>query len=302
MNALQSTVTELQSKLADQAKALEQAQTQVEARIPDLAPLEQRLTQLDDSSSAANAAMAGISGDVKSISDGLADLDSRLTALEKRPVEDNVSREAIAAYEREMSSLTDRVGGIRAEVEALLEDAKSYEASARDQRDAAESSALEAEKLSAVALLRATAASGAPFASEGAAVSALGIAVPAAVTEAAEAGVASLASLTDAFPDAARAALVAAREETKGTGGLSGYLQRQFGARSVAPRDGDDPDAVLSRAEAAVQSGDVAGAVDLIGTLPEAAQTVLGTWVSEANTRLAVLAAIDGLAPTQNSN
>jgi len=107
--------------------------------------------------------------------------------------------------------------------------------------------------------------------------------------------------LRDTFPPAARAALADLRQETRGTG-LLAFLERQTGARSVTPRAGDDPDAVLSRAEAAVTSGDLATALDLVAALPEAAQAALADWVAQASSRHQAIAAADALAQSLNSN
>ena len=52
-------------------------------------------------------------------------------------------------------------------------------------------------------------------------------------------------------------------------GGLGAFLQNQLGGRSVVPREGDDPDAVLSRVGAAVEAGDLSTALTEIESLPE---------------------------------
>ena len=66
--------------------------------------------------------------------------------------------------------------------------------------------------------------------------------------------------------------------------------------RSVAPREGDDPDAVLSRAEAAIKSGDLETTLTELDTLPEDAQAVIADWRAEADARVAARAAADALA------
>ena len=70
-------------------------------------------------------------------------------------------------------------------------------------------------------------------------------------------GVATLASLQASFPDYARAALATARREGasgEAEGGFTAFLRNQLDVRSVAPKDGDSADAVLSRAEAAFKA------------------------------------------------
>ena len=70
----------------------------------------------------------------------------------------------------------------------------------------------------------------------------------------------------------------------------------------MAPREGDDPDAILSRAEAALIAGDVPTALKELDALPEAAQSALVDWVSKARTRQAAIEAADALAQSLNTN
>ena len=144
--------------------------------------------------------------------------------------------------------------------------------------------------------------SGAPYASILADLASAGVAIPEALNASAGEGVATLASLADAFPASARAALSLARDEQGSGGGIGGFLQRQLGARSVAPREGSDPDAILSRAEAAVAGGDLSEALKEIATLPEAAGAAMQGWVDRATIRLAALQAADQLAQSLNTN
>jgi hypothetical protein len=75
-----------------------------------------------------------------------------------------------------------------------------------------------------------------------------------------------------------------------------------MGARSLAPKEGDDPDAVLSRVEAAVREGDLATAIETLSLLPESGQAVLADWKSQAQSRLEVTQAADALAASLNKN
>ncbi len=105
-------------------------------------------------------------------------------------------------------------------------------------------------------------------------------------------GVSTEAALVDAFPPLAREALRGARG-AEATGGVGGLFRSAFGARSLAPREGDDADAVLSRAEADARSGDLAGALEEIEALPAAAREVLADWEARARARLDALAAAE---------
>ena len=76
------------------------------------------------------------------------------------------------------------------------------------------------------------------------------------------------------------------------------FLRSQAGMRSLAPREGDDPDAILSRAEAAVRAGELQTAIDEIGKLPETGQTAMADWVADAKARLDVTQAAASLSET----
>jgi hypothetical protein len=70
----------------------------------------------------------------------------------------------------------------------------------------------------------------------------------------------------------------------------------------VAPREGSDPDAVLSRAQAAVRAGDLGAALTEMESLPEAARTAMQDWLDAASARKAAQDAADELADSLNSN
>jgi hypothetical protein len=136
---------------------------------------------------------------------------------------------------------------------------------------------------------------GGPFAAELSNLTAAGIDVPAALTERAAAGVPTLAALREAYPQAARAALAAAR--AGGTeGGFGSVLTSLLGARSLEPREGDDPDAILSRSEAALRDGRMNDALAEVERLPEAARMEMTGWREMATERATALAAVEALA------
>jgi hypothetical protein len=113
-------------------------------------------------------------------------------------------------------------------------------------------------------------------------------------------GVPSLAALVDAFPPAARDALDASIRATMGEGALdrvSAFLRVQTGARSLEPRAGDDPDAVLSRAEAALRAGDLETTLAELTALPEAGQAAMADWIQAARTRFEAVEAARALTP-----
>jgi hypothetical protein len=76
------------------------------------------------------------------------------------------------------------------------------------------------------------------------------------------------------------------------------FLRHQLDVRSVEPREGDDPDAILSRAEAALRDSRLTDALAEIATLPEAAQAPMGAWIAAAEGRVAALSALQALVET----
>lgn len=128
-----------------------------------------------------------------------------------------------------------------------------------------------------------------------------GIEAPEALTR----EVPSLDRLQADFPEAARAALRTSLRQDSAAGNgnlLTNFLRAQTGARSVEPREGTDPDAVLSRADAAVQAGRIGDAVTEIEALPEAARTApaMAGWLAGATAYRDAQAALSDLSAPAN--
>ena len=105
-----------------------------------------------------------------------------------------------------------------------------------------------------------------------------------------------MAALREAFPEAARTGLaVARREGLVEDSGVLGFLSGQLAVRSTAPREGSDPDAVLSRAEAALAQGRLSEALVEIDMLPEPVQAAMAEWIGPARARAEAEAALSGL-------
>jgi len=203
-----------------------------------------------------------------------------------------------SAFEAELAALTTSVETQRDEIQRLLDNALSVE-------EATEQAARAATAQSAVARIVAALTTGQPFQTEITDLQAGGVQdIPAALTDAAETGVATSANLQDRFPDVSRAALAAARAEAPaGTaGGIGSFLKNQLGARSVTPREGNDPDAILSRAEAAVRDGRLSDAITEIEALPEGAKAPMGDWLADAQARQAAQDAVQTLTQRLTAN
>lgn len=230
--------------------------------------------------------------DLDSLGVTIGGFDARIGELEKRPLTGAVSPAAIAAYEREVKSLQESVAAQRAEAETMEGNARL--------------SAQQALGRSALTRVVSALDSGVPFrAALVDLTSAFGIAAPTALELLADDGVPTLSQLEDAYPLAAREALAVARKANRDADGgsrLGTFLKNQLGARSVAPREGADPDAILSRSEAALREGRLNDALIELKTLPEIAAAEMADWAALAQTRADALQAAETLAQSLNSN
>lgn len=302
-NGTAEAMAALQDADAKQAEALAALRAEIAAfDQPDLAPLNAQLSTLQAEIASSKAEADSQRAHLRDLEARLVSLDTRVEELEKRPMTEGASDEAIAAYDRELAALRDAIAAQRADVEKMIDEARATEAAARILEENAATAARHARNQAIVARLHSAVNSGAPYGATLAELVSAGVAVPDALNVSANTGVATLAALNDAFPSAARAALAAVRAQGDKGGGITGFLQRQLGARSVEPREGDDPDAILSRAEAAVTGGDLAKAIEEIAALPDEARAAMQGWVDKAATRLTALQAADELAQSLNTN
>lgn len=226
----------------------------------------------------------------------LDDLDQRIAALETLPQDGDAGTAALAArlakLEQQLSAQPPAAD--QAEVDAALARLAEAEAEASRRADEATAAAEAAAHKARLDQLRETVASGVPFEAE---LAALNDPDLAASLSPHAAGIATLAALQADFPEAARQSLQLARADAPDTGWgarLTDFLAAQTGARSLTPREGDDPDAVLSRAEFALAEGRLADALAEVKTLPEPIRAPLADWIARAEARLAVLAALEG--------
>lgn len=255
----------MRTEIQRQAQEITSLRDKVAAlTMPNLAPVEERLT-----------AVEGGQGRMDDLQAQIEELRTRAPAASAE-----IPPDLQAAIEQTQRDLADA----RTEAERLREDAESAGRA----------------NIVAAALSRIAGAmdGGMPF---GAAVSDLqgaGVEVPSALADTAASGVPSLASLEDAFPDAARAAIEASLQADGGAGWADragAFLRAQTGARSLAPREGNSPDAILSRAEAALRAGDLPATLREIGTLPLEGQSALSDWRGRAEQRIAAQDALGQL-------
>jgi hypothetical protein len=261
----------------------------VAAQSSTIAGLEQRLADLPET-------------DLSGIETALADLTVRLDEIEARPI-------GVAAPSGDVSAVSADMEALRAQIAEMTDAAQTELAQARAAAASIEENAASAARNSAAraALSRVQTAleSGAPIgAALGDLEEATGDTAPDALIVAQD-GVPTLASLQEQFPEAARAALATARTEGvagEETSGFGAFLRTQFDVRSTAPREGNDADAILSRAEAAVRTGRLFDALAEVSALPEVARAAMSDWLALAETRASAVAAANILSSTLSDN
>ncbi|MBL4768489.1 MAG: hypothetical protein JKY94_12405 [Rhodobacteraceae bacterium] len=296
-------VAALKQALADQSKQVAALVDQVSGiQIPDLSGVETKLTALSAQISPLSTSVKSLETQLATLNMSLTKLADRVTAIEKRPISEGVSKSAIDAYENELKRLQASMVTQRAEVEAMIEAAKAVKTDAEQTHADAASVLQVAANKALLADLRANLETGSPYSTVLGELKTNGATIPNGLAAAASTGVITLPTLQSKFPDAARAALAVARDANKNTEtGIAAFFRRQLGARSVSPRDGDDADAVLSRAEAALTDGQVSNALDELSKLPENVQSTMADWIEPAKTRLAAITASDALGRELNT-
>ena len=266
------------------------------------------ITELRDQIAAVPAPdLSGVEAAQAATADAMVAADERITALETR-LNDLSNRAgdsgsvSTAAYEAELDALRSEMESFRGTAIAELESAREQAAEIENNAEAA---ARAATGRASLARIQSGMETGAPL---GEALDDLAAAlqadVPAALTAVRD-GTPTLAALQSDFPALARAALATARAEGvsgEAEGGFASFLRNQFDVRSVAPKDGDGTDAILSRAEATLRHGRLTDALAEVGALPEVARAELSDWIALAEARADALAAAATLSTSLNDN
>lgn len=278
----------LNQRLDAQQRVLDDLNAAMEVG-PDISGVEATASEAQAAASAASERIAALEGQ-------LGEQAAKITELEKRPISEGVSEAAIQAYEDELARLQQAMQDQRAEVEALITEAQQKEAAAAEDAQQSSIRAGISQVLSAID-------NGAPYANVLQGLGANGVEIPAALSGPAQSGVTTLGALIDSYPDAARDALADVRMATgEGTSSIGDFLKTQLGARSLTARDGDDADAVLSRAEAALRDGRLQDALAEIDTLPDPAKAAMADWTARATERAEALAAAEALLADQTQS
>jgi hypothetical protein len=285
-----AALADLEQRLNEGLAQLRVDQAALAAVQSDLAALAERITSLE-------TAGAPETADLSAIDTAIDDLARRLAVIEALPAGNGEA--SVAALAARLAELEGQLANLQAVDQAALEAAlaRLSAAEAEAARRAAEAAAAAATAARALALdqLRAAVAAGGGFEAELAALNDPDLTTR---LQAYTAGVATLASLQADFPDAARQVLQLARKSAGSDGWgerIVDFLAAQTGARSLTPRDGLDPDAILSRAEFALAEGRLADALSELGALSDPLRAPLADWIARAEARLAVQTALEGL-------
>lgn len=289
-----SGLTALQNDLSAQAEQIESLKRDLalarEAQTgTDQAGL---ATALEEAKSAAAAAQKAASA-----------LEGRVAALESAPPaaasggtdwqpQIDALKAQLAAMDTAQSATEEQIAAAAAEAQARI---AAAEQAAAELRASSEAAARQALAQAALARLHAAFEAGTALAPALADAETAGLAVP----DALKAPVPTLAQLQSGFPEAARKALALARKHDAGESlgdRLGSFLLAQTGARPLTPQEGSAPDAVLSRAQVAVDEGRLADALSEIAALPEPARAELQAWQALVEQRLAVAQALQKLA------
>ena len=271
---LESEVAALKSQLAAQSEGDlardDQVYDDLAERLANLEAAQNETAALAARLSALQAAINALPKPDPNLAAELADIRARLAQTDPAPA----IKAAIAA---EIGLVQDSAAAMVAEVQ---------------------NAAAQAVALAAQTSLRSALDTGAPYAA-----AALTLPLPPLLAQHAETGIPSLGALKDSFPDAARAGLEAALRADMGqTWGerVGNFLRSQTGARALTPREGSDPDAILSRVEAALRSANLQTALTEAAALPDAAKDAMAPWIAAAQLRADALVAFASL-PAANS-
>ena len=280
-----SALDELSATVSDQA-------AEADAMRSEIATLKEEIANAGDGGQ--EAALQ----EVEALITRLTDMDQRLTDLENRPVpQAGVGGLAVAAYEEQLAGMRAMFEEELARIRATQADA---EAAGQTAAERAEAAAMRA----GLAQIQASVDSGAPYVDALGRLNNVGIDVPAGLADSAETGVPTLAGLQRDYPAAARAALnasIKAQSEAGQIDPLTGFLKMQLGTRSLEPREGDDPDAILSRAEAALRDGNLSRSLSELEALSEAGAEAMAGWVAKAQARNDAVTALAALSDQLNN-
>jgi hypothetical protein len=291
------------ASLSPQLAALEQAVSELRKQPPGADPaqieeLAKRLAALEESARSAPVGTIGAAADPRlaALPQQVADLTSRLTALEAREAPDLAPLQAsIAKLDQQLSELSSRSGSAQSATETRLAELQAGLDSAARQSSAVETlgPAVAADALAAAL------DAGAPYSAELQALQGLGVdaAKLAALEPHAAQGLPNRAALRANFEKAIDGAdLRPPIPEQAGTfGRLLGSARGLVEVRPAQPAEGTSPGAVIARLRAALERGDLGTGLKEREALPPELQQRTAAWAEAATARLAADALVADL-------
>ncbi|WP_421995833.1 COG4223 family protein [Reyranella sp.] len=211
----------------------------------------------------------------------------------------------IAVLNREIAALRDSLQSLDRAVASQREQARTVADKATQSAGASEkaiASARGSAVIGIAARLDAAAEAGQPFAKDLALLGPLVqgddklAAVAAKLQPFADKGVPSQVTLEESFPAVAKAALADDLADDSLGERVLGKLRNLVSLRRVGDVPGDSTEAKLARAETALHTGDVARAVEIVKSLPDATRKATAAWLARAEAYLAAKAALQELA------
>ena len=302
--ALAGRLDEIAATLPERDAALGERLDALEARIDGLSIAEveggvepEAVASLRSDLQSAVTRLDALSARVESMPEGVgAELDALREETTARA--DALSADLNALQEGMAADAQAREDALRADLAALQEEITAREAAIEAERARLEEEARQAAsdqaRGAAIASLRAALDTGEGFEAAAATLAEQGVELPPVLSENAAEGIPTLAALQQEFPPLARSAIASAPAAEDA--GAAGFLRRQLGVRSLEAREGDDADAVLSRAEAALREGDLDTALAEMEALDEGTRAALDDWSARARLRAEARAAADTLA------
>ncbi|SFH06859.1 inner membrane protein [Palleronia marisminoris] len=284
---VEETLTSVNEQVEMLSSRLEQIETAASGEPVDLSPVSDRLT--------------GLEGQIGS----LQEIETQIIDLQEQTDQQAAQLEEVAGSDR-LDQLAQRVEELSATVQSQSQTIEEQQQAIQNARQSAVSEANRIAAQGALSGLRAALDTGSPYAEDlGALREATDASVPDPLAAQAEDGVPTLNDLRESFPDPAREALTASIGATAGDGltdRFGAFLRAQTGARSLNEQAGDGADAILSRAEARLNEGNLQAALDEIATLPEAGQEEMSDWTARARERLAATQAFSELNSSVTGN
>ncbi|WPZ35621.1 mitofilin family membrane protein [Thalassobaculum sp. OXR-137] len=304
VSALESEIKRLADAPAADTSAGTNADTTAASDLAErIASLENRFTALADEMSIVRQGLGsaedtdGVAAVTSNLSGRLSEMDARLSELETQDsAPPAVSPEDLAALRERVDGLQDTSEGGDADLVARLD---SIAATQKDLADRLAQGRNRQEQagafLLATNLLAAASSDSGDFAAELDAVETAALDQPqvgeaVATLKSHAAGVPSEADLRARFPAVAAsvidASIVGADDGVVGT--ALTRIASLVTLRRTETEEGDDIDAIVNRAEAAANAGDLPGAVQALGALDGDPAKVAAPWIAEANARIAV--------------